>query len=113
MYTLWVSAQPLMGRYSHRGCYVSTSLVTVGEALRSLLSETPSLYITIHDKNIVEGRSWEMCCVMALVGRSGAYSGTVEKYRDRVIEFGLVPGIAVKRSLGSFLTANECATVRV
>jgi len=50
---------------------------------------------------------------MAMLGMSGAYSGTVEEYRDGIIEFGLVPGIAVKRSLGSFITAKECATVRV
>lgn len=44
------------------------------------------------------GRSWEMACVLGVLGVSGVYSGTAD-FVNGNITFGPVPGVSIKRDI--------------
>jgi hypothetical protein len=59
----------------------------------------------------IYGRSWEMACVMAIVGVPGVYTGTVRTIRANVSSvvayFGSVIGTEEKRKIASTLRTSS------
>jgi len=63
--------------------------------------------------NTIRGDSWEMAAVMAMMGRPGAYSGSLELYSAGLATFGPVRGVNVKKRLGNFQTSDDISALRV
>lgn len=61
----------------------------------------------------IRGDSWEMAAVMAMMGRPGAYSGSLDLYSAGLATFGPVRGVNVKRRLGDFQTSKDISALRV
>jgi len=61
----------------------------------------------------IEGDSWEMAAVMAMVNRPGAYSGSLDRYSAGLAFFGPVRGVSVKERLGDFKTCEDVSALRV
>lgn len=62
-------------------------------------------YIHLTPDIEIEGRSWEMACILGALGRSGVYSGTAD-FVGNMIVFGPVPGIMKKKEIAKDLKTH-------
>lgn len=83
------------------------NLKDVGAPVMKLLKRSNVNYVSLRRGYKVEGRSWEMSCAKALLGKSGLYSGTVDSIADDVIVYGEVPGITIKKKLSNELISSD------
>lgn len=76
----------------------------VSSTMKMLLTRLGVSNVIIESEYEIEGRSWEMACVMAAVGHSGVYSGIVSGIDGAKITFGPIAGLSTKRKLGYIKT---------
>jgi hypothetical protein len=96
--------------------FVDSQLLDVSCGMRSLLSEI-STHISVRSPVDIGGSSWEMSAVMALIGRPGTYTGTVDSVELEGggirITFGAVPFVGMKSEIKQVVTSTELSSVLV
>lgn len=104
-----LSDNDMMRSYrNYKGIYIDNNLKHVGDPIMALLHHYAVRYVSLLRDNIVEGRSWEMAACKSLLNDAGVYSGTVKQFSNGRIEYGIVPGIDIKRLVfGNVITAND------
>jgi hypothetical protein len=94
---------------------VDSSLRTVTDTLLDSLSDR-TVYISVDCDCPIEGRSWEMACVMASWGESKGrtFTGKVQFVTPYGITFDNVSGEGVKDSFAhSLITADDVPSISV
>jgi len=62
----------------------------------------------------IKGDSWEMAAVMGMLGRPGAFTGTLHSYDGKRAIFGPVRGVDVKRTLyDNLISFSDIPSVRI
>jgi hypothetical protein len=95
------------------GVSVDTGISDISAKVALFLKDYGIRYVTLARDVLVEGNSWEMAAVMAVLAKPGAYSGTVVDYvKNERVTFGPVPGLRAKRKLATnLITMNEIPTI--
>jgi hypothetical protein len=83
------------------------NLKDIGATLLNLMRHYNVKYVTLFRDVRMEGRSWEMAAMEALLGNAGVYSGTVDAFEDDRVLYGPVPGLMQKRKLYKFIQNSE------
>jgi hypothetical protein len=90
--------------------HIDVNLRDVSLAMASLIGGNFN-YATLKRDNVVEGRSWEMGAALCLHNIKAMATGVVESFETfkggKIIHFGPVPGIKVKRTMTINLLTNE------
>lgn len=89
------------------GIQIDINLKDVGATLLNLIRHYNVKYVTLFRDVHMEGRSWEMAAMEALLGNTGVYSGTVDAVENGKVFYGPVPGLLQKRKIYNFIQNSE------
>lgn len=82
------------------GVFVDKNIRDVSPQITSLFVARNVTYVSLLRDVVVEGNSWEMAGVRALLDDRDVYSGVIDHITTNdVIHFGAVPAIPIKRKL--------------
>jgi hypothetical protein len=86
---------------------IDRSLTDVLPHMKKLFNKLNVSSVDVIPDYRIVGRSWEMAAVMCALGYTGTFSGVVDTFNSKQIQFGSVSDIPVKRQLDEDLVTHE------
>jgi len=100
IHTIMVSKSPLDRNYVNlNGIHVDSNLRDFSHKMVEIVKHFGYKYVSLKRNNVVEGRSWEMAAIHALMKMEGIYTGEIKSFDKKSVTFGAVLGVDVKRRL--------------
>uniref|UniRef100_A0A2V0RIY2 Uncharacterized protein n=1 Tax=viral metagenome TaxID=1070528 RepID=A0A2V0RIY2_9ZZZZ len=107
-------AMSITRKRNYTGTSFNPRLLEIGDPIKEALRDLNVSKVDTDADADIHGRSWEMACVMAAMGHTGAYSGIVWGYDNGLVIFGPVPGVHIKKKLiNNLKTVKNIPSIRV